>query len=126
MNDEIKVRELFSELLIAISEKDAAKLTELSDTSLAVRHIMTGKAQSGADFISDVTGGSFTFFSIGEESTDMRIIGDTAFVIGKFVTDSAIYGMERTEHKLCMKLTLRNTADGWKYTEIRISACAEE
>jgi len=125
MNEESQIKALFDEFLAAIAGKDADKLRGMADESLAVRHVMTGNVQSGADFISDAAAEEFTFFSVGGESTDLRIIGNTAFVIGRFTADCAIYGMERSERSLCMKLTLRSGADGWKFTEIRISASSE-
>ena len=125
MNDEIQVRQLFSELLTAIEEKDADKFHEMSDDSLAVRHVMTGTAQSGSDFISDVLNEKFAIYSFADAGIDLRVIGGSAFVIGRFTADSRIYGMERSERRICMKLTLRKCADGWKYTEIRVSGSDE-
>lgn len=126
MNDETQVRQLFDELLSSITDGDQVKLCKMADNSLAVRHRMTGVDQSGTDFISDVENEKFRFYSFKEKSTDLRVIGVSAFVIGKFTADAAIYGMERAEHKLCMKSTLRKGSDGWKYTEIRISSCIDE
>ena len=125
MNDEMIVRDLFVSFLSDITNQDGAALNNTVDRSLAVHHIMTGTSQSGSDFISDVCQGKFRIYSAEVFSSDLRVIGDSAFVIGKFTADCEIYGTERQVRRLCMKPTLRKTAEGWKFTDIRISECIE-
>lgn len=125
MNDEVLVRDLFGAFLSAIAEQNSAALTEMADRSFAVHHIMTGKSQSGSEFISDIAAGRFRIFTAGDISADLRVIGDSAFVIGKLTADCEIYGTDRCKRRLAVKPILRKSADGWKFTDVRISELSE-
>ena len=81
------------------------RLTEGSYANNSFKLTVTAQPYSGTD----------------ERSTNLRVIGDSAWLIGKSSVDAALFNSSRRSWNLQMKLCLKNIGGQWRFTEGRVS-----
>lgn len=125
MNEKEAVTQVYKDFCQALTETDEAALRSMIHRDCTVLPL-TSIRQSAETFISSVTSGADKYYTAAHRSIDLRVIGNSAWVIGKTVLDAALYGGERRSWNMTMKITLRESAGSWQMTEIRFSTFEEE
>ncbi|MBP3242684.1 MAG: nuclear transport factor 2 family protein [Ruminococcus sp.] len=120
MNDQQLIESLYGEFYTALIDKDNTTLERVMDEHFVLTH-MTGQRQSRQDFISAVIDGNLSFFAAVHEDINLRVIGDSAWLIGKSSVDAALFNSSRRSWNLQMKLCLKNIGGQWRFTEGRVS-----
>ena len=122
MNEEARIIQLYKDLYTAMINKDAEALETLMEPFFIITHITTAN-QDRQSFINDIKSGKLTFFSAEQEDFNMRIIGNSAWLIAKTSADAELFGTERKNWRLQMKAVLRLTEGEWRFTEARMLVC---
>ena len=120
MNEKDIIQLLYKEFCQALIDADEDTLRRFIHRDCSVTPL-TGIRQSAETFITSVISGADSYFSAEHKSIDLRIIGNAAWVIGKTQMSAALFGGERRDWNLTMKITLRESAGNWQITEIRFS-----
>ncbi|MBQ8960252.1 MAG: nuclear transport factor 2 family protein [Ruminococcus sp.] len=120
MNEQQKIAQLFREFCAALTGRDTDALRRILDPDCTVIPL-TGLKQSGETFISSVDSGADRYEHSRLKNIDLRVIGNAAWMIGRSEMTAALYGGELRVWPLAFKITLRSSAGGWRFTEIRFS-----
>ena len=123
MNEQQIIEKLYSDMYTAMINKDKSALEAMLDEHFVLTH-MTGQRQSRQDYIAAILDGTLNYFAAVHEDLNYRIIGDSAWLIGKSSVDAAVFGTSRRSWNLQLKLCLKKTGGQWRFTEGRASTFA--
>ncbi len=104
----------------AMVEGDAGELYPLFTDDMRLIH-MTGMVQDRDQFVSAVTDGTLTYHGVTVVSIEGESDGREAEAVLRSLTDATVFGGSRHVWKLESNIRLRNTADGWRICESRVT-----
>lgn len=113
-----KLYELYWKLMI---ERDTEGLREIMTEDYHLYH-MTGLMQSREEFLDQLAGGTFNYYSAVHDRIDVEVISDTeAEMQGFSRVEAAVYGGSRNTWRLSGDFTLRREEGVWKLSSSRAS-----
>lgn len=118
MNDVQQVTSLYKRMYEAMINKDTQALAQMHDSLFVMTHL-TGKRQSAQEYISSIADGTLDYSSAEHVDINVRVIGANAWIIGKSRVTASLFGTERREWDIVLKLCLVKSGEEWKFTDCR-------
>ena len=119
-DDRARIENLYREYWRCMIEKDTAGLRAMMAEDYGLRH-MTGAEQSAEAFLRGLADGTFCYFAAEHDSTEVRLHGDQAEMVGKSRVLAAVYGGGTHWWRLRGDFTLRKERGEWKLTQSEAS-----
>ncbi|MBT2551714.1 nuclear transport factor 2 family protein [Arthrobacter sp. ISL-5] len=89
--DRAEILDNYRAQLRAMVDGDADVLGELLTEDFTLTH-MTGYLQAKQEWLAQMRAGQFVYHDAQERNVSLHVDGDTARLVGRIVTDAAVYG----------------------------------
>ena len=116
MNDKQIIEELYIKLCNASINKDFNTLNEILAEDYILVH-MTGRIQTKQEYINSVKNGELKYYDSINESIDITINGDEAFLVGRTKTLASPFGFGKSWWNLKQDIKLKKLNNKWMITK---------
>ncbi len=109
--DRAEILDNYRAQLRAMVDCDTEVLGELLTEDFSLTH-MTGYFQPKQEWLAQMRAGQFVYHDAQERSVSLHLDGDTARLVGRFITDATVYG-SRATWPLQLTMEYVRTGGGW-------------
>ena len=120
MDDKQQIIMLYEDMYRAMIAKDIPALDSMHADEFELVH-MTGITQSKPIYLEAIRKGTLNYYSVTTEHLDIKIIGDSAIMIGQSRVNAAVFGGGQHTWALQLHFTLKKEKRCWLFTRAEAS-----